>query len=57
MTLKILVVDDEPTILGFSRELLAGEGYAVATATNGDEALVAIMADRPDRLITDNMMP
>ena len=57
MALKILVVDDEPTIRSFLHELLAGEGYAVATAAKGDEALAAITTDRPGLLITDTMMP
>jgi two-component system OmpR family response regulator len=54
---RLLVVDDEPTIL----ELLAGSlryaGFDVVTATNGMEALRAAAASRPDLILLDVMMP
>jgi two-component system OmpR family response regulator len=54
---RLLVVDDEPTIL----ELLAGSlrfaGFDVVTAASGTEALRAAAAARPDLILLDVMMP
>ena len=54
---KILVVDDEPDCLEFVRAILEPEGYTVATAANGQEALDQIEADAPDLVVLDVMMP
>ena len=54
---RLLVVDDEPTIL----ELLAGTlrfaGFDVLTAVRGGEALRAAASGRPDLILLDVMMP
>ncbi len=54
---RLLVVDDEPNI----RELLSASlryaGFDVATAADGQEALRAARASRPDLLVLDVMMP
>ena len=54
---RLLVVDDEETIL----ELLSGSlrlaGFEVATAANGTEALRVAAASRPDLVLLDVMMP
>jgi two-component system OmpR family response regulator len=54
---RLLVVDDEQTIL----ELLSGSlrfaGFEVATAASGAEALRAAAASRPDLVLLDVMMP
>lgn len=53
---RILVVDDEPTVLSFMTALLTRDGYEVVTASGGDEA-VRLLNDGPcDLLITDYMM-
>ena len=39
---KILVVDDEPTILDYLKEFLEGKGYVVTTASSGPEALKVV---------------
>jgi two-component system KDP operon response regulator KdpE len=54
---RVLVVDDEPQILRALRAALAGHGYAVQTATNGDEALDAIAIHPPDVVVLDLVMP
>jgi two-component system response regulator MprA len=54
---SILVVDDEIAILDSLRVLLREEGYAVTTAVNGREALVAIDRERFDLVLLDVMMP
>ena len=57
--LRVLVVDDEPTLRSFMVRALAGDGHEVVAAEDGGEALAAIAAaDRPfDVLISDIVMP
>jgi two-component system, OmpR family, response regulator len=54
---RLLVVEDEPTIL----ELLSGSlrfaGFEVVTAASGHEALRAAAASRPDLILLDVMLP
>jgi len=57
MNKKILIVDDEPNIVISVEFLMKREGYAVAVAADGDEALEKIRADRPDLVLLDVMMP
>lgn len=54
---KILLADDEPTILQFLDLGLAGEGYEVRLAANGTEALREAEQFRPHIVILDIMMP
>jgi CheY-like chemotaxis protein len=53
----ILVVDDDATILTSVAELLELEGYAVATAANGAEALELTRDLRPGLVLLDMRMP
>jgi DNA-binding response OmpR family regulator len=57
MSHKILIADDEPNILVSLEYLMQREGYAVSVARDGDEALAAILRDRPDLVLLDVMMP
>lgn len=54
---KILVVDDEPTIVSTVRAYLEQEGFAVQTAASGPAALQAARAFRPDLIVLDIMLP
>jgi len=54
---KVLLVDDEPNILIALEFLIKQLGYQVFTATNGDEALVAMQQHQPDVAVLDVMMP
>jgi CheY-like chemotaxis protein len=54
---KVLVVDDTPTNVKLLADLLAIRGYAVTTATNGEEALARVATDTPDLVLLDVMMP
>lgn len=54
---RILLVDDEPMVQRVLRLSLEKAGYAVDTASNGQEALMKIKAAAPDALITDIEMP
>ena len=53
----ILVVDDEPEILSFLELALSEDGYHVATATNGQEALAYIEQRTPELILLDARMP
>jgi len=54
---RILVVDDEPRMIGFIRMNLELEGYHVLEAHNGLEALEVIRTQLPDLVLLDVMMP
>ena len=44
---RILIVDDEPSIVISLEYLMKREGYTVSVARDGDEAIAAILRDRP----------
>jgi DNA-binding NtrC family response regulator len=54
---KILVVDDDAGVRDVVRSMLESEGYAVAVAQNGREALNALKAEEFHVVITDLVMP
>jgi two-component system KDP operon response regulator KdpE len=54
---RILIVDDEPTILATMAPLLRARGYTVATATSGAGALDAVARMPPDLVILDLGLP
>jgi len=55
--LSVLVVDDDPSIRRMVSEVLDLEGYSVATAANGVEALRSIEEQRPSLVLLDMRMP
>jgi CheY-like chemotaxis protein len=57
MAKKILIVDDEPDAVDFSKEVLEGEGYAVVTASDGSRGLAAMRRENPDLVVLDVQMP
>lgn len=54
---KILLVDDEASVIKVVRRRLETQGYAVVTAADGIEGLEKAMEERPDLIISDVMMP
>jgi twitching motility two-component system response regulator PilG len=52
-----MVIDDSQTIRRTAETLLAREGYAVITASDGYEALGKIVDHSPDLIFIDIMMP
>ena len=54
---KILVVDDEPSIVDAVATALRYEGYAVEEAKTGREALSAVASFEPDLVVLDWMLP
>lgn len=57
MTVRILLVDDEPLYLRLLKVNLEAEGYEIISARNGEEALELISQEIPDLIIMDVMMP
>jgi DNA-binding response OmpR family regulator len=55
--MSVLIVDDEPDLRESLRELLEEEGFAVATAADGAEALKHMDQNRPCLVILDLIMP
>jgi two-component system OmpR family response regulator len=54
---RILVVDDEPSIVDAVATALRYEGYEVEEASNGRDALAAVTRDEPDLVVLDWMLP
>ncbi len=54
---KILVVDDQRSILDVTAALLREEGHHVVTAIDGAQALESVRSERPDLVISDVVMP
>jgi two-component system alkaline phosphatase synthesis response regulator PhoP len=57
MPTKVLVVDDEPSIVQTARAYLEREGYTVQTASDGPGGLKAARAWQPDLVVLDIMLP
>jgi two-component system alkaline phosphatase synthesis response regulator PhoP len=54
---KVLIADDEPDILEILKYNLEKEGYQVATAKDGDDALDKAKKFSPELVVLDIMMP
>ena len=54
---KILVVDDSKTEQMYISDILKKNGYQVTTADDGDQAMASMLADKPDLVLLDVVMP
>jgi len=54
---KILCVDDSATILMMERMILSKGPYDLVTASDGEEAVSKALAERPDLILMDIVMP
>jgi DNA-binding response OmpR family regulator len=54
---KILIVEDEPTLVATLKYNLEREGYNVKTAVDGEAGLSSARAQRPDLIVLDLMLP
>lgn len=54
---KILVIDDEPSIINLVTAYLKPEGYEIYTASDGNAGLKAARTFKPDLIILDLMLP
>jgi len=55
--IKILIIDDEPSIVNLVSAYLKPEGYEVFTAADGPSGLKAAKAYKPDLIVLDLMLP
>jgi CheY-like chemotaxis protein len=54
---RVLVVDDDPVVAKSIDRVLTGKGYAVITASGGNEALEKLALEKYDAVFTDIRMP
>ncbi|EEF61737.1 response regulator transcription factor [Pedosphaera parvula] len=54
---RILIIEDEVPMRTALKDCLEGEGYRVITAADGEEGLKRVMAEKPDLVLLDVMMP
>jgi DNA-binding response OmpR family regulator len=54
---RILIVEDEESLLKLESILLTSKGYSVTGVMDGKSALASIIADPPDLVILDIMLP
>ena len=57
MAQKILVVDDSPTEMKLILAALQGLNCSIVTADDGQQALKTVIAEKPDLIIMDVVMP
>jgi two-component system alkaline phosphatase synthesis response regulator PhoP len=57
MSTRVLLVDDEPSILDIVSAYLQQEGYEIYTADNGSAALALARRYKPDLVVLDIMLP
>jgi DNA-binding response OmpR family regulator len=57
VSVKILVVEDDPSVRGLLQTLLSAEGYDVVTASDGLAGLVKATSSPPALVLLDLMMP
>jgi DNA-binding response OmpR family regulator len=54
---RVLVIDDDPSLVNTLRRGLSYDGFAVDAATSGEEGLASARERQPDLVILDVMMP
>jgi DNA-binding response OmpR family regulator len=54
---KVMLVEDDNNLREIYEARLLAEGYTIASAKDGEEALVVAKAEKPDLIISDVMMP
>jgi len=57
MSKKVLIVDDEPSIIVALQFLMEQNGYETLVAFSGEEAMETIARHRPDLILLDIMLP
>ena len=54
---RVLIVEDDPSIVQSVEFLLRGEGYVTRAVARGDDALAVVQEFRPDLVVLDVMLP
>lgn len=57
MPKKILLADDDPNIVKLVKLRLEANGYAVVTASDGEECMAKVLSEKPQLILLDLMMP
>ena len=57
MSRRILVVEDEEDDRQIIRDMLAGTGYAITEAEDGEQALATLAKERPDLILMEIQLP
>lgn len=57
MSKKILIVEDEESLLKLEKIFLSSRGYEVSGVADGPSALEAVKNERPDLILLDIMLP
>jgi CheY-like chemotaxis protein len=53
---KILVVDDDPDFVAFTRTVLESNDYEVVSAGNSDQGMLTVAREKPDLVVLDVIM-
>ncbi|MCG6872375.1 MAG: response regulator [Gammaproteobacteria bacterium] len=54
---RVLIIDDSATDLHLLNDMLSRNGFAVLTASNGEDGIQMARAERPDAILMDVVMP
>ena len=57
MAKKILVIDDDPTLIKLLQPFLESHGFSVAAAVDGEDGIAKLKAEKPDLIVLDVQMP
>ena len=57
MAKKVLVIDDDPSLVTYLKTLLEDNGYEVITAKDGEEGIEKTKNENPDIVTLDLLMP
>ena len=57
MAKKILVIDDDPTLIKLVQPFLESHGFSVAAAVDGEDGIAKLKAEKPDLIVLDVQMP
>ncbi len=55
--MKVLVVDDDKSMLMIAQTFLKGKGFEVLTAENGEKGIELALTEKPDVILLDVVMP
>jgi CheY-like chemotaxis protein len=57
MPKKIMIIDDDPTVVRYLQAVFSDNGYATCTATSTSEALELVRQEKPDLITLDLQLP
>lgn len=57
MPKKIMIIDDDPTVVRYLQAVFSDNGYATCTASSSSEALELVRQEKPDLITLDLQLP